>query len=248
MAPSRFGSGYTALVAEHQALISGRLTPRDGTRVGVVANHGRGNGPATVVDGASSQVDKTIDMCSHALANAGFIIVHPDNWQLGHFTADPALSRVMDAKNWLQLPTGGGAKAGQAVIRGYSQGGGMSIYAVLQQRALWSCALVSNPMISIKDIHDNNKGGYAAEIETAFGGAAAYAAAADAHDGLTRAAELQGFPMQVHYCDNDPIIDPTLVLQFCSLSGAEAVNMGSHGHTDFYMDCERATAFVKAHT
>lgn len=86
------------------------------------------------------------------------------------------------------------------------------------------------PVANLKDIRDANRNGYAASINAAYGGAAAFDAARATRDPAARAPELAGLPMKVYRASDDPICTPATVDAYAATTGAATVNLGAVGH------------------
>ena len=82
------------------------------------------------------------------------------------------------------------------------------------------------PAIDIQDIHTNNRGGFAAEIATAYGGAPA-----DADNPADNAATFASIPHKLLYATDDPICTAAAVTAFAAASGAKLHSLGAIGHT-----------------
>jgi hypothetical protein len=86
------------------------------------------------------------------------------------------------------------------------------------------------PAVNVSDIHDNNRGGNQASIDTAYG--AAWAANAATHDPAlnTTTHASQAIPMKLIYGDSDTVVIPSTVTAFASAVGATAVSKGATDH------------------
>jgi predicted alpha/beta hydrolase family esterase len=75
-------------------------------------------------------------------------------------------------------------------------------------------------------MHANDVGGFASEIETAWGGAPPSSA-----DPFQDMSSYAGIPIRSWYATDDPYIEADHVRQFAAGTGSVAVNMGAVGHT-----------------
>jgi pimeloyl-ACP methyl ester carboxylesterase len=169
-------SGVGAYVAsERHVLIANRDYRADGTKRGVLYCPSHGNDATQAI--AAHYVDDVLN----AVAEAGFPVLSCDLGAGGtSWGNDTAISRFTSAKNYLQGTCG--AKAGAVLVYGFSMGGLTALNWARQHPDKVAAAAFACPAVDLADIHDNNRGGYAAEIETAYGGAAGYAAAVAAHN------------------------------------------------------------------
>lgn len=138
-------------------------------------------------------------------------------------------TRISSARTLLN--TRFGATTDKVLLSGSSMGGLNVLSWAIQNPTLVKAIALATPAVNLDYMHDNNVGGYAAEIDTAYGGLAAYNAAVAAHDPYQNTATLSGIPMKLWYSTDDPFIDPSHVTTFASAVGASTVNMGAVGHT-----------------
>lgn len=209
-------SSYGVKGTETCATLVNRLyTP--GKR-GVVVLHGRGGRSHSWVTAPVAAID--------ALAGAGYPVIIPD---LGGdlWDAGVAQQRVTDAVTYLQGTLG--AKSGTVLLFGYSMG---SLTAVNWARAnpTQAAAVAVAAPISLADIHNGDRSGYAAEIEAAYGGAAAYAAAASAHD--PRQNGTLATPCKVWSSDADTLVTSAEAASYVSALGASQVQLSGVSHAN----------------
>lgn len=93
-------------------------------------------------------------------------------------------------------------------------------------------AFLQVPVTDLIYTHDNNVGGWASEIEAAYGGSAGWAAAKIAHSPQANLAEIAalGIPMIVLASTDDPYIPFATAQAFATAVGAEFVSMGAVSH------------------
>lgn len=95
-----------------------------------------------------------------------------------------------------------------------------------------ACIVAGVPLVDIEDLHDNNRGGYADEVEAAYGGLAGYTAAMPTHNPAQYPEAFAGLPIRLYYSTDDPLIYPPTVTAFAAGAGSscEAISMGATGH------------------
>jgi pimeloyl-ACP methyl ester carboxylesterase len=110
------------------------------------------------------------------------------------------------------------------------------------------------PLTDLIDFHDRNVGGWATEIETAYGGLAAWNTAKSAHnpqDHLSEYASLYsgGMGMKVWYSTDDPYILPAKAQAFASAVGCPIQSMGAVAHNppDYAPINEEIRAFLASY-
>jgi hypothetical protein len=91
-----------------------------------------------------------------------------------------------------------------------------------------------------QDIDTNNRGGFSASIQAAWGGAVP-----DASCPAKNTASFTGFPIKVWYTSDDPVCIPSVVTTFASAVGATTVNLGAVGHTGTTIDPTQVVSFFQ---
>jgi alpha-beta hydrolase superfamily lysophospholipase len=86
-------------------------------------------------------------------------------------------------------------------------------------------------------------GSEAAQIDTAFGGNAAYLAAVGTSNPMTRAASFQGVPVKLWYSTDDPSVPTAHVASFATAAGAPTASLGAVGHSAGSLTAEALTSF-----
>ena len=143
---------------------------------------------------------------------------------------DTGSTRVGQA--WTYQKATFGAKTDKVCLYGSSMGTTTLLRWALANVGSVACLVGVIPALSLVDLHDQNRGGYAAEIETAHGVSGTYAgnATITARDPLQNAASFT-FPIRFYYSGDDPITVPAAVTSFvAACPSASAVNMGNLGH------------------
>lgn len=162
---------------------------------------------------------------------------------------DTAIARVGLSKTYLQGTAAyqPQAKAGGVFLVGGSMGAAAALNWARQNLSSVKAIALLIPAVDVDDIHDNNRNGYAAEIETAYTNLAGWDAAVSTHNPVTYAAELTGIPIKVWYSSSDPICVPATASAFATASGATLRSLGAVGHTSATVDASEITDFFQAY-
>jgi hypothetical protein len=192
-----------------------------------------------------------------ALAARGFSVMHGTWVATNHWGKDAAQTEAIAGKTYVQNPANFAAASGPVPIIGSSMGGLIALLLLVNNPTLFSCVAVGIPAVSPIDIHDNNLGTYASDIESAYTNLAGWNAAKATHDPLTRAAEFVALKdrIKIWYSNNDPICRKTQVESFIATVGCAAVNMGDQtsgpvgytGHGVYANFAAEAADFIAAH-
>jgi alpha-beta hydrolase superfamily lysophospholipase len=127
---------------------------------------------------------------------------------------------MTDAKNYLQGTAG--AKAGKVLVYGGSMGALTALVWAMNNPTLVLGVGGIIPVVNLADVHDNNRGGHAASIETAYGGAAGYAAAVAAHNPAANPGLLASMPIKLWTGGNDAVATPGAASAFVAAVGSNA--------------------------
>lgn len=174
----------------------------DATKPAVVYCHVRGGSELEAIDysSAGGYTSKPI----YAMVNAGYPVVAPN---LGGGTTwgnDTAITRVGQAKTFAQNASPVGAKAGGIFVAGSSMG---FLAACNWARQNVATCLGVIGFIFANDmnlLHTNNVNGAALEMETAYGGNAAWTAALPTHNPQSYATtDLAAVPMLLTYSTDE---------------------------------------------
>lgn len=208
-------------------------------RRGVIVTHGHGAdhtspvfGPYGVPPGVPA-----------ALADAGMPVLSIDAGGTQPWGNDTSIARVADG--WSYIKSQFGAKSDQVLIYGASMGALIALNWAKANPGLVAAMALHLPVTDLADIHDNNRIGYAVEIETAFGGAAGYAAAIAAHNPIANASAFSDIPIKMWYASNDTVVMPATVDAFASATGAKKASLGAVGHTTNTLDPGEVLAFLR---
>lgn len=117
--------------------------------------------------------------------------------------------------------------AGGVHLLGASAGGlAVLAWATANPSLVKSITLVV-PALDVQHIHTNDLGGFAAEIETAYGGAPA-----DADNPIDNLADFEDFPIDLYYSTDDPYTPLATTEAFIDGVGSNVTghNMGAQAH------------------
>lgn len=205
------------VAAEAHTLAYGRLYKQDGSKRPLIYFTG-GNGddrdflttPASGSQIAPALADRGVPMISAAFGGT---------YEWGN---DTAIARIGQA--WTYVKAQLSPKQDQFVGIGVSKGATALLNYARANPANVAALLLIVPAVDVSDIHDNNRGGNAAGIETAFGGAAGWASAAATHDPSLNLAthKSQSIPIKMLYGGGDTVITPASVKHFADGTGALA--------------------------
>lgn len=188
----------------------------DATKMGLIYLHGALGTARQMVDGVNFAALKAI---LNAVAAAGYPVLGVttgDTW--GN---DTAMSKIDAAKTYLQGTVG--AKAGAIGLIGASHGGANMLNWAKLNLASVACAVGLVPVSDITDIHTNNRGGLAANINSSYGTWSEATYGAD-HNPVTFAAagDLAGLKYQAWGAASDIIVLPATVEAVCTSIGGTA--------------------------
>jgi predicted alpha/beta hydrolase family esterase len=171
------------------------------------------------------------------------------------FGNSTSVSRMADAYTFLTGTLG--AKTGKIGLVGVSGGALTCLAWAVQNPAKVAWMYLAIPAIDVQDIHDNRSAGLLTvgltptDIETAYGGQAAYNAAMPAQNPASSLSALAGIPMRVLYSGDDPICDVSTVNALAASVGSSGtfVNTGNNGHsTGGLNDLASAIPFISANS
>lgn len=155
---------------------------------------------------------------------------------------DTARTAVGDALTLIQGTYG--AKTGKVVVMGMSHGAAAALnYARQNPSNVFGVALFA-PVVDLVDIHDNNRGGYATAIETAYGGSSGWNSAKAAHNPAGNTGDLAGIPIKAWYSTDDPICTSTTVTTFITAVSGTSQSLGAVGHALTGLDPKQVSDFV----
>lgn len=240
MVTSRGVGAYVAGEA-HKAIWSGEQKPGAGAAVlDAQGSHG-------LADSITSADDMARML---PLSRAGFVCIAGDMGQTasqGTFGNDTAVTRLGQLKDFVQGASSPmQARSGSVRIIAGSGGCTAALNYARANPANVAALFLICPLVDIEDFYNNWTGGGAngtapvasgvtkAEMDTAYGGTAAFAAAMPSHNPIRSGnqAALAGIPIWLAYSTDDPYIPVQKVLDYAALvPSAQAVSQGAAGHT-----------------
>lgn len=213
--------GYVA--AEASSAFYGRLYKRDGTRRPVIYFTG-GPGDARDYLTASSSGKQIAPV----LADAGIPVISAAFGGAALWGNDISQARI--GQLWTYVKTQLGTKADKFVGIGVSKGATALLNYMRANPGNVAAFVGIVPAVNMTDIHDNNRGGNQASIDTAYG--AAWAANAATHDPSLNTAThaSQAIPTKLINGDSDVVVIPSTVSAFASAVGATLVTKAGTDH------------------
>lgn len=224
------------------SMVSSRYKP-DATKPAVLYLHGRAATGTQLVDPNWALASAT------ALAEGGYAVVSPLCGSMTNWGNDAAQTKVGDAKTYAQDTAATNplkAKTGKVGLLGASMGGLLALVWALNNPTLVACVGLIDPVVDLAYEHDNNVGGLAAEIETAYTNLAGYTAAVAAHDPMQHTASYVGVPIKMWYSSDDTVAVTARQQAFIAATGCQSVALGAVGHSGATVDGAQVTAFFQA--
>lgn len=220
-----------ALGTENGVILTERAYRRNSTKTGVIWCHGHGG--VGEIDGIDPT---TIGPINTAIVNTlGCPIVSMDMGGTATWGNDTATAKMTNAIAQL---TAISAKTTKIVLMGGSMGTLTVLGSILKGTITASQVAAIALFVGVPDLgvfHDANRGGFAAEIETAYGGTAAYNAAVVAHDPAQNPSAFAGLPIRFWNGTADTTAPISDAQSFCTAVGATAsvvsVSGGTHTTT-----------------
>lgn len=232
-----YGVGAIQSGEAYDVLLPKKWRP-DGTRRGVIFCHGH-DGNALSCQDNQPEVRR--------LAARGLAVLCTDLGGARTWGNPTALTRIDQAWTWMKANLG--VATDQMLLYGGSMGASAALNYTRANPANVAAVAGVKPVLDIDDIHDNDRSGLAASIETAYGNLAGWDAAKATHNPATYAAALQGVPMRFWPSTNDPICLYSIAQSFAAASGAEMVDVGATFHTfpAAGLDHDSVADFMLAH-
>lgn len=180
-----------------------------------------------------------------ALAQAGFVVMSgnlgqpaPPAAPQGTFGNDTSITRVGQMKTFLQGTAPVPAAAGKVHITGGSGGAAAAINYALRNPASVASLYLMVPLTDLEDFYNSRTDATIpkTEVDAAYGGAAAFAAAVPSHSPIRQnLAPLAGMKVRLVYSTNDPYVPVSTVTNFVSAATAAGAivstfNQGAAGH------------------
>lgn len=207
------GSGLYAAGEDHLLWVPRRYS---GERRGVVWCHGRGD----TARGTAGITTAGL----HLLVEAGLPVISADLGGPTSWGNPTSQARFWNAADYLVTRTRCPA---EVLIYAGSMGTLVGLNAARGNLARIAAIAAALPAVDLADLHDNR--GFGAEIETAYGGAAGYAAARAANNPSENTAAYQDVPIALWYGTADTVTVPARVEAFAAATGAQATPFaGAH--------------------
>lgn len=143
--------------------------------------------------------------------------------------------RTYGQSNW-------GFASGKVDLMGGSAGAAAALNFAKANPTLVNAIALIIPGVDLQDIDTNNRGGFSAAIQTAYGGAVP-----DASNPADNTASFTGFPIKIWYSTDDPVVLPEIVTTFASAVGADIQSLGAIGHANTSINPQQVVDFFNAH-
>lgn len=236
----QYAAGEIHTIAHHRL---DPLTPN--AKSGVVIAHGLlGNGNLTLTEEYVKTLnDQQIPMIATDLGG-------PINW--GN---EDCVARMDDTISYFNSVAGAksdnvmflGASMGAASILNWvrnwqntAAGSGNDFANVPKVAAIGLLA----PALNMEDIYDNDRGGLAGSIDSAYSGyTGGWATQAATANSANYAANFSGIPIRIWYSTDDPICLASEMTAFAAASGATLTSVGAQGHAVTGMDNDDLAAW-----
>lgn len=232
--PTDYGQGYSATApSESQTFLRRNTYASNGTVTPILFCHSYTATAATAAF-VNSTISTAVPPILRHLARCGWPVLVPD--LAGDTWGNPTgITRVGEAKTYMQSTLG--AKTGQVVVAGYSEGGLLAMAYARANPSLVKALVLFNPACDLLDAVTNNRDGAAASINAAFTGGAY----SDSRDGPTAspvkfAAQLAGIPTLIYHATDDTLAIPTATATVIGLIGSSVTERtGTGGHGDGFL-------------
>lgn len=229
---STYGSNQAISGQSHSASWSRLFKPSSASR-GVVATFGVGSDALTYVAAAVAGNDliQALTLAGRPIAS----FAHGALW--GNSTAQGYIGnlRTYGQSNW-------GFASGKVDLLGLSAGAAATLNFAKANPTLVNSIALLLPAVDLQDIDTNNRGGYSASIQAAWGGAVP-----DASNPADNYASFTGFPIEIWRSTDDPICTQAAVDAFATGVGATVHSLGAIGHTASTLDVQQVVDFFAAH-
>lgn len=215
-----YGDGLYRATEDHVLSIR-RGTKLDGTVRGLIYAHGASH---------TSAMDATAThrFILDAFADAGYVALITEMGGLLTFGNDASRDAFLDSVTYVRAR---GASTDPLVLAAGSMGAMPALYWASTHLSDVAAIALIIPAVDVKDIYDNDRGGLASDIDTAWGGAAAWAAAEPTRNPINYAASLSSIPIGIWYSSDDTIVLPARVEAFAAVHGnTDLHSMGAVGH------------------
>ena len=196
-----------------------------GTKPGLIVCPGHGR------KGVQALTDANETRLLQALAK-DWIVMIADLGSGDDWANATQITRIGQARTYLQGTWG--AKTGKIGLLGGSMGGAAALAYARANPTLVACVAGVIPLLDIADIRDNNRSGYAANINAAYGGTYSDTTHGPSHSPVKFAGALPdqtALPIRLWTSSDDPIIMPATVTAFLNARPSTVrTDIGPVGH------------------
>lgn len=248
---TRYGVG-NATTGEKDVLVIPRLYKRDGTKMGIVFCHFLG-GTATIpmLDVANNPNFRRI--ITAIVDVVGLPVVSTDLGGAGGWNSNATMTKVSEARTWLQSASGGGAKAGKIGLLCWSMGGSAAVRWAADNPSLVACMVGLQPASDLNDFRNFNRAaGWSGTVQNVpqIGrginvalGLADFSTADYPTHGQSLATLPSGTDPLLHHpttipakawatSDDAVVIASTVYTLWEGLMGGQVIDAGTGGHSD----------------
>lgn len=228
-----YGKGDYVASEAHTIYVPGDYLP-DATKRGAIFGHSRG-GDATQLVSPTSSSYATMRAIAEGL---GLPIMATDAGGTDNWGNSTAVTRIGQTATFLRGATWGAHATDPLILFGQSMGAVTVLNWALGHLSDVACVVLFIPVLNVSDVVTNNRGGLAASVNSAYGGAWSEGTHGATSNPVTYAASLAGVPIQIWYANNDTTAIPGAVTAFDGSVGAscEIHDVGALGHTQAAVD------------
>lgn len=180
------------------------------------------------------------------LTRRGFDVFIPQLDGTGDFGRDASATALDAAVAWAAAR---GLATTNMVAYVVSMGALTLFNAWKTRLSMFKAAALAIPGLDLADLHDNDRGGTATPIETAYTNLAGYEAAVATHNpAAAGAAEVfDGKPIRAWISSNDTTTPPEIAEAWMTRQGGDAVTFGAAGHGRVGLPTADIAAFLAGH-
>lgn len=247
---SSYATSYDiGLIAAAPTESSVKITPKihAGTKPGAMYIHGAGSNSDYCIVPTANQ-----SLLTQAVTGAGYYGWSHDNGGVATWGNDLSIGRI--SAGWTVQKGAMPVDNNKVVLISASMGGLNALAWAAQNASKVACIVSVIPVINLTDIHTNNRGGYAASINSAYGGAYSQATYGATHNPMTMATAgaFNGIPMLFYYGLTDTLCLPAETQAFAAAVGpsVQLISVPSgHDLTSYgSVDPAVVTSFIQANT
>lgn len=173
--------------------------------------------------------DLAVRAIIHRLGRRGVPCITSDQAGTSSWSNAAAVGTVGNALTYAGARLG--SRSDKAVLFGTSMGSLLALNYTQMNPSKVLAVAVMLPIPDLEWVHDNGPAPIPANIETAFGGLAAYNAAKAGYNPMNHTANFAGVPVRMWYSDDDPTAVPERAIAFATATGATIESLGAVGHT-----------------